>query len=269
MQFQTIKFERRDSIGVITLNRPEKLNAISYQMRDELRDFFEEIANDLKTRVILLRAEGLVFCAGTDLENFETIKRTQGDLGQVQHYYRSQQVVADLILRMRNAPQPIVAAVQGPAAGAGFAMSLACDARIAGEDARFNAAFIRIGLSACDMGVSYLLPKLVGLSVASEYMFTGRFMDAAAAVKCGLVSRVVPTSQVESAAMDLANEMAQHAPLALRLTKETLNLNIGAQSLEQALKVENRGQTLCTQTEDAKEGPRAFLEKRKPVYRDR
>jgi enoyl-CoA hydratase len=184
-------------------------------------------------------------------------------------YYKIQLPFANIPLLMRRAPQPLIAAIRGPAAGAGFSLSLACDVRIAGESARFNAAFIRIGLSSCDVGLSYFLPRQIGLSRAAEYMFTGRFMDAATAEKFGLVSRVVPDDQLETAALELAEEMLQNSPMGLRMTKEGLNMNIDALGLESALHLENRTQSLCVFTEDAKEGPQAFLEKRAPHYLDK
>jgi enoyl-CoA hydratase/carnithine racemase len=141
--------------------------------------------------------------------------------------------------------------------------------RIAGESARMNAAFIRIGLSACDVGVSYFLPRMVGASVAAELMLTGNFIDAARAEKLGLVSRVVPDGELEAAARALAQDMLRNSPLGLRLTKECLNTSLDAGSLEAVIAMEDRNQILCTRSEDFAEGVRAFLEKRPPRYSDR
>ena len=176
--------------------------------------------------------------------------------------------LAQVYLAMRRCPQPIVSLVQGPACGGGFAFVLASDIRIAGESARMNAAFIRIGLSACDMGVSYFLPRLVGTSVASELMLTGRFIHAQRALATGLVSEVVPDDQLEAAAQPYVDEMLATSPMGLRLTKEGLSLAVDAPGLEAAMAIENRNQTLCARTDDFAEGRRAFLEKRKPVYTD-
>jgi enoyl-CoA hydratase len=158
--------------------------------------------------------------------------------------------------------------VHGAACGGGFALALASDVRLAGESARMNAAFIRIGLSACDMGVSYFLPRLVGGSVASELMLTGRFIEAERALRVGLVSKVVPDDALEGEAAALAREMLAATPLGLRLTKECLNASVDAPSLESAIAMEDRNQVLCTQTRDFREGIAAFLEKREPHYRD-
>ena len=170
---------------------------------------------------------------------------------------------------MRRAPQPIIAAVQGAACGGGFALALAADVRIAAASARMNAAFIRIGLSACDVGVSYFLPRIVGTSVASELMLTGRFIEADRALQTGLVSAVCPDDQLEAEAAKLVEEMLRTTPLGLRLTKECLAASIDAGSLEQAIAMEDRNQVLCAQTADFREGVRAFLEKREPSYTDR
>jgi len=146
---------------------------------------------------------------------------------------------------------------------------LASDIRVAGESARMNAAFIRIGLSACDMGSSYFLPRLVGTSVASELMLTGRFIHADRALATGLVSEVVPDAELTEAAKPYLQEMLTTSPMGLRLTKEGLNMAIDAAGLEAAMAIENRNQLMCSNTEDAKEGMRAFIEKRDPVYTGR
>jgi enoyl-CoA hydratase/carnithine racemase len=167
---------------------------------------------------------------------------------------------------MRRCPQPILSLVHGPACGGGFAIALASDIRIAGKSARMNAAFIRLGLSACDIGVSYFLPRLVGTSVASELMLTGRFINAERALRVGLVSEVVDDDKLTEAARPYLDEMLTTSPLGLRLTKECLNMSVDAPSLESAIAMEDRNQILCAQTNDVREGMRAFLEKRQPVY---
>ena len=159
--------------------------------------------------------------------------------------------------------------MHGPACGGGFAFALASDIRIAGESARMNAAFIRIGLSACDIGVSYFLPRLVGVSVASELMLTGRFINADRALRVGLVSEVVPDDKMAEAAKPYIDEMLTTTPLGLRLTKECLNMSVDAGSLEAAVAMEDRNQILCANTQDFREGISAFLQKRKPTYADR
>lgn len=261
--YETIQIEKRGQADWLTLNRPEALNAISLKMVDELGDYFGGLYNDPSTRIVVMRGAGRAFCAGLDIK--------EADAGQNAPFgggFGFQGHLADVYIRMRRCPQPIVALVQGAACGGGFAFALAADIRIAGESARMNAAFIRLGLSACDMGVSYFLPRLVGTSVAAELMLTGRFIGAQRALATGLVSEVVPDDRLEAAAEPYVDEMLTTSPMGLRLTKEGLNLAVDAPSLEAAMAIENRNQVLCARTRDFAEGRRAFIEKRRPVYTD-
>jgi enoyl-CoA hydratase/carnithine racemase len=167
---------------------------------------------------------------------------------------------------MRRCPQPVIALVNGAASGGGFALALASDVRVATPSARMNAAFIRVGLSACDVGVSYFLPRMVGSSVAAEYMLTGRFIGAERARELGLVSRIVKPEDMEAEARALAGDMLRATPLGLRLTKEALNHAIDAQGLEAVIAMEDRNQVLCARDDNFREGIAAFLEKRAPNY---
>jgi enoyl-CoA hydratase/carnithine racemase len=266
MPYQTLEVKREGEITWLTLNRPHALNALSAAMVEELRDFLSGLATDLTTRVVVMRGAGRAFCAGLDLK--EQAPGSPGALGSapIGDTYHLQRRISEIALTVRRLPQPFIAAVRGAACGGGFALSLANDVRIAGESARFNAAFIRVGLSACDMGVSYFLPRAVGLSVASELMLTGRFINAQRALAVGLVSEVVPDSQVDEAAQKLAREMVETSPLGLRLTKEGLAMNVDAGSLEQAIAIEDRNQVLCAQSGALQEGARAFVEKRHPKF---
>jgi len=263
--YETIRVEKQERVDWLTLNRPDALNAINTPMVTELRDYFGGLSEDRETRVVVMRGAGRAFCAGLDIKE-ATAPGRDGPFGRGLGF---QGYLAEVYLRMRRCPQPIVALVHGPACGGGFAFALASDIRIAGQSARMNAAFIRIGLSACDMGVSYLLPRLVGTSIASELMLTGRFIHAERALATGLVSEVVPDDELADAAASYVDEMLTTSPLGLRLTKEGLTMAVDAGSLEAAMAVENRNQLLCAQHPDAREGMRAFLEKRPPVYRSR
>ncbi len=209
-----------------------------------------------------MRGAGRAFCAGLDIK-----ARGEGET-PFGAGFGFQGFLADVYIKMRRCPQPIIALVQGAAAGGGFAFALAADVRIAAESARMNAAFIRLGLSACDMGVSYFLPRIVGLGVASELMLTGRFINAQRALAVGLVSEVVPEGRLEAAVQPYLDEMLTTSPMGLRLTKEGLALATDAPSLEAAMAIENRNQVLCSRSEDFAEGMRAFLEKRAPVFKD-
>lgn len=262
--YETLEIKREGQVAWLTLNRPHVLNAINSTMIEELRDFLKGLPADTGTRVVVLRGAGRAFCAGLDL-------REPGASGpqafvEAAGGMRFQRYVSEIPIMMRYAPQPFIAAMHGVACGGGFSISLACDVRLAGESARMNAAFIRVGLTGSDMGTSYFLPRMVGMSVASELLLTGRFIDAKRALATGLVSEVVPDSALEGVARKLADDMVFTSPLGLRLTKECLGVNIDAGSLEQAIAMENRNQVLCGGRPDFTEGVRAFQEKRRPRY---
>jgi enoyl-CoA hydratase/carnithine racemase len=263
--FETLTLEREGAIAWLTLNRPERLNAMSRQLVAELRELFSSLPEDRQTRVVVLRGAGRAFCAGLDLK--ESGSGEEPESG-VPAGLRAQRRISELVLMMRRAPQPIIACMHGAASGGGFALALGADVRIAGESARMNAAFIRIGLSACDVGVSYFLPRMVGASVAAELLLTGNFIDAARAEALGLVSRVVPDAELEAAARTLAGDILRNSPLGVKLTKECLNMSLDAGSLEQVIAMEDRNQILCTRSDDFREGVRAFLEKRPATFRD-
>jgi enoyl-CoA hydratase len=264
--YETIRVEREGHLTWCVLARPQALNALDRTMIRELRDFFWRLADDAETRVVVVRGEGRAFCAGLDLKAHASA--APRGTPSVQGTLRGQREVSELVLLMRRAPQPIVAAVHGPACGGGFAIALAADVRIAGASARMNAAFIRLGLSACDVGVSYFLPRLVGASVAAELLLTGDFIDAVRAERVGLVSQVVPDDGLEAAARELAGRMLRNTPLGLRLTKECLKHALDAGSLEQVIAMEDRNQALAAATEDFREGVQAFIEKRPARFRD-
>ena len=268
MSYEALEIKKEGAVAWLTLNRPQALNALNSTIVDELHDYLQHLAADKKTRVVVMRGAGRAFCAGLDLKEHTNVSANSFG-GSTAGMYELQQRLSNLVIAMRRLPQPFIAAVRGAAAGGGFSLALACDVRIAGESARFNAAFIRIGLSGCDMGVSYLLPRAVGTPVASELLLTGRFINAQRALATRLVSEVVPEAELEAAAGALAREMTETSPLGLRLTKECLAANVDAGSLEQAIYMEDRNQTLCVQAGYAAEGARAFIEKRKPNFADR
>lgn len=274
MGYKTLEFECRDNIGWLTLNRPDRLNAMSIEMIQELREFFGRLDQHLEARVVVFRGAGRAFCAGMDVKDLaESMgkgdQEGKGPPGLATHGHILQRAVSEIVIQMRRAPQPIIGAIRGPAAGGGFSLTMACDIRLASQSARFNANNIRIGYSGGDMGSSYFLPRLIGLSRAAEFLYTGRIMDAATAERIGFVSRVVTDELLEQTAEELAREMISATPFALRLTKEILNMNIDAPSLVAATEYEGRGNILCGFTEDAQEATKAvFFEKRPPVYRD-
>ncbi len=256
----------REEAGVawLTLHRPERLNALDDALVLALRQYFQGLTLQSAARVVVLRGAGRAFCAGLDLRDVD-LERMPDAATMLQR----QRGIRDIMVAMRRCPQPIVSLVQGAASGGGFALALASDIRLATPDARMNAAFIRIGLSACDVGVSYFLPRMVGSSVAAEYLLTGRFMEAQRAYALGLVSRVAPLADLQADAQSLAEDMLRATPVALRLTKDALGLAIDAPSMEAVIALEDRNQVLCTQTGDFREGMQAFLEKRAPRYTGR
>jgi enoyl-CoA hydratase/carnithine racemase len=261
--YESFTVEHRGGAHWVTLNRPESLNAMSRTMMLELQHYFGELYTRPEIRAVVLRGAGKAFCAGLDLKE----RREPGEGGPV-NGLRVQRRVSEIVMRMRRAPQPIISLIHGAASGGGFALALASDIRLAGPGARMNAAFIRIGLTACDVGVSYFLPRLVGSALASELLLTGAFIDAERALKVGLVSDLVPEADLEARGQAMVDAILANSPLGVRLTKEALNMNIDAQSLEAAIALEDRQQILCAQTDDMREGIGAFLEKRDPAYQD-
>ncbi len=251
-----------DGIARVTMNRPDKLNALNPRLVAELNAFFGGLTARSEARVVILQGAGRAFCAGLDLAALAPSGARMG----VSDMLEQQKGVRDIMLAMRRCPQPIIGVVQGAASGGGFALALACDIRLVTPDARMNAAFIGLGLSACDVGVSYFLPRMVGASVAAEYLLTGRFMDAQRAVSTGLASRVAPLDELLVEADAMAADMLRATPLGLRLTKDALGFAIDAPSMEAVIAMEDRNQVLCTQGEDFAEGVAAFLEKRAPRF---
>lgn len=263
--YSTLDLRRDGPVLWCTLNRPDALNALNPQLVNDLRAFYGELAGDRETRVVVLRGAGRAFCAGLDLKEGGS---QEVDGGSVSGGLRGQRHISELSLMMRRLPQVFVACVHGPACGGGFMLALASDLRIAGESARMNAAFIKLGLSGCDVGVSYLLPRLVGASVAAELILTGRFVHAERARELGLVSTVVPDDQLEAEAQRLVDDLLVTSPLGLRLSKECLNASLDMNSMDAVVAMEDRNQILCAQTADFREGIRAFLQKRPPAWKD-
>lgn len=264
-QFKTIEVVHQEGVDWLWLNRPDALNAITTEMVTELRAYFDSLMENSETRVVVMGGRGRAFCVGLDIKAASDPENVR-PFGQGMGF---QGYLAEVYIKMRRCPQPIISMLQGPACGGGFAFALASDVRIAASNVRMNAAFIKLGLSACDMGTSYFLPRLVGTTVAAELMLTGRFIEADRALATNLVSQVVPEADLVAAAQAFADDMLLTSPMGLRLTKEGLNLAVDAASLEAAIAIENRNQLLCSKTQDAKEGMRAFIEKRPPQYTGR
>lgn len=253
--YTTLSIDRQGEVDWLTLNRPDSLNALNPVMVDELGDYFRGLEEERAVRVVVLRGSGRAFCAGLDLKDMGG----RLDSLDAQGVYAEQRRLSRLIVSMRRCPQPIVCLLHGSASGGGFAMALASDIRLAAPDARMNASFIQVGLTGCDVGVSYHLPRMVGASVAAELMMTGRFLTAARAHALGFVSEIVPEDRLTATAAALVAELLKAAPMALELTKQGLVAAQGVDRLEAAVDVEDRQQAMLANGTEFRGRVRAFL----------
>jgi enoyl-CoA hydratase len=216
---------------------------------------------------VVLTGAGKGFCAGANMGGGDELPERARDRGPVGLVQMAQEHIAELILAIRELPQPVIAAVHGAAIGGGLALALACDLRIASDDARFAAHFIRVGLSSCDVGTSYLLPRVVGPTIAAELMLTGRRFGAEEGARIGFLNRVVPHDELLATAIELGELIAANSEYGVYMTKIGLWANLDAPSLRYAMELENRTQVLGTFTGNMTEAGRAFVEKRDPVWR--
>ncbi len=242
--YKLLKFELKNKIGVLTFDNPRKLNALTRKMRKELLSFWHDIQTVTNCHVIIITGEGRSFCSGSDVDEMDSEKEPFYKK-DVQEIYAFQHEMSELILYMRRAPQPIIAAIKGYAVGGGFSIAIAADIRIADPSAKFMASYINIGLTAADMGSSFYFPRQTHLGLALEYLYTGDVIDAEEARRIGFVNHVVPADRLMDKAFEIAEKMAEKSLLSLRMTKEAVNQNIGSASLESALYLENRNQVLC------------------------
>lgn len=254
-----IEVQREGAVEWLTLARPEHFNSLNLGLTEELYHYFGSLPDRTDVRVVVLRGAGRHFCAGYDLDDVDqlTVSLDQG--------LRLQRQLSSVVLRMRRCPQPIVGLLHGAACGGGFALALGCDVRFAAPNTRMNVAMAKVGLTGCDMGISYFLPRAVGPAVAAELMYTGRFVKAERALRIGLVNDVVPEEQLTETAQELVQEMLAMSPAGLRLTKDGLALAQESSNLATVMALEDRGQTLCFAT-FMPEGVAAFREKRAPNY---
>ncbi len=258
----------RPGVTLLTLNRPERLNAMSHELVADLHASLEGVRGDRDCRVVVITGAGRGFCSGLDLKGAGDPPGADG-LGRAQAGMTGQQHIATLIPHLRSLRQPVIAAVNGPAAGGGLALALGCDVRIAAASARFNVAFVRIGLSGCDIGVSWLLPRLIGASRAWELLLSGRIIDAAEADRIGLVLRVVPDDRLLDEALLVAESIAANSPMGVWMTKEVMWAQLEVGSLQAGIDLENRTQILTSFSDDMREAMRAFLEKRPADFQNR
>ena len=254
-----------EGVTRVTLHRPDRLNAMNAELVGDLHDALADLAVDRTCRVVVLTGHGRGFCAGLDLGGYGDPPGVEG-VGQVEATFATQTQIAALVPRLRSLPQPVIAAVNGPAAGGGLALALACDIRIAAASARFNVAFVRLGISGCDIGVSWMLPRLIGASRAWELMLTGRIIEAQEADRIGLVLRVVPDDNLLDSGLETARSIVANSPWGIRMTKEVMWSQLEVGSLQAGIDLENRTQVLSSMTRGMREAVTAFLEKRAPRF---
>ena len=265
MQFVTINRDHPE-VAVVTMARPERMNALSPSLTGDLIEAITVLNRERATRAIVLTGEGRSFCAGYDLSSDGDVAPDAEGRGPVGSFYRIQQQLSDMIALIHECEKPVVAAVHGAAVGGGLAVALACDLRVAAPDTRFGAVFVKVGLSACDMGVSYFLPRIVGATRAAELMLTGRYFSAEEADRYGMLNALSEPGCHVAAAVSLAEQIAQHSEYGIMMTKVGMWANIDAPSFRHAVELENRTQALGTFTGNLDEYAAAFREKRQPRW---
>jgi enoyl-CoA hydratase len=257
----TITLDRpRPEVVVVTLDRPERLNALTFELVDELHGVLDDVDRDNTCRVVVFTGAGRGFCSGLDLKEITPSSRSARLTGSAAGL-RSQAHIAALVPHLRAIQQPVIAAINGAAYGGGLALACGCDIRVAAASARLCVQFIKVGLSGCDIGISYTLPRLIGVSRAHDLILTARVVDAAEALSIGLVSRVVPDGDALSAALEIADTLCDYSPFGLTLTKEVMWANVDAPNIEAAIALENRNQVLAGTTGDIGRAVAAFAKR--------
>jgi enoyl-CoA hydratase len=254
-------------VRVLTLNRPDRLNAMTAELCEALHEELGAIAADRACRAVVLTGAGRGFCAGLDLQGYGRAPANDGT-DDARDRLANQEHMSRLVLRLRATPQPVIAAVNGPAAGFGFALALGSDIRYAASSAVFRAAFLNIGVSNCDMAVSWLLPRLIGASRSHELMLTGRRVDAEEAERIGLVAEVLEDETLLARAVDGAEQIAALSPWGVRLTKQGMWTALELPSEQAAVEYEDRQQIMATHGTAVPEAIGAFLEKRPAEFAD-
>jgi enoyl-CoA hydratase len=252
----------------ITFSRPESLNALNYPMVLDLLAVLDEVEQETEARAVVLTGAGRAFCAGFDLNGYGDDDRI-AQQGSTRGLLTRQAEIASTVTRLHGLKLPVIAAINGPCAGAGLSYAAACDIRIVAEGTVFSAAFLRAGFTACDLGSSWLLPRIVGTGRAHELMLTARRFDAEEALRIGLVTDVVPAGKLIETAVSIADKIKQNPPLSTLMTKEGMWVAVETPSLAATVEFENRQQVLSAMTDDREEAARSFLEKRAPKYANR
>jgi enoyl-CoA hydratase/carnithine racemase len=255
-------FEVRDGVGWITLNRPERLNALTFEVYRELTGTFAALSTEEEVRAVVITGKGRAFCSGGD------VREIIGPLFErdMQGLLEFTRTTCELVRNIRALPKPVIASLNGTTAGAGACIALASDIRIASVEAKIAFLFVRVGLSGADMGAAYLLPRVVGLAKATELLYTGDFIAASEAERIGLYNRVVPAGELSTVTEELATRLARGPGFALAMTKEMLNRELDV-SLDTALEWEAQAQAACMQHPDYREAYEAFVAKREPKFK--
>jgi enoyl-CoA hydratase/carnithine racemase len=262
MAFEDLIFDVTDQIATITLNRPDRLNALSPKMRVEMLEALTTSNEDTNVRAIIITGAGRGFCSGGDVKAMNEA-RTSGAVNALED--RMAPIRDDVVLAMRNADKPVIAAVNGAAAGAGMNIALACDIRIASTSAKFGQTFAKRGLHP-DWGGTYFLPRLVGMAKACEMIWTGEMIGAEESLELGIVSQLTEPEALMTTTIELAKKIAAGPPIAIRMSKRAMYRNMES-SLREALEYETFAQNICAGTQDAKEGIAAFVEKREATFK--
>ena len=255
-------YEVNNRVATITLNRPVRLNALTFEVYRELTETFSALRNEEEIRSVIITGAGRAFCSGGDVHDIIG-KLFSRDMEGLLEFTR---MTCELVRNIRALSKPVIASLNGTTAGAGACIALACDIRIASEAAKIAFLFVKVGLSGADMGAAYLLPRMVGLARAAELLYTGDFISAQEAERIGLYNRIVPLEQLTEVTRDFAQRMAQGPSFALAKTKEMLNREL-VMNLDGALESEAQAQALCMQHPDYREAYEAFVKKREPRFK--
>jgi enoyl-CoA hydratase/carnithine racemase len=261
IETKSFLYKVENGVAYIAFNRPERLNALTFEVYRELTDTFAQLKHERDVRCVVIKGEGRAFCSGGDVRDIigELFSR---DMQGLLEFTR---MTCELVHNIRNIPKPVIASLNGTTAGAGACIALASDIRIAAEEAKIAFLFVRVGLSGADMGAAFLLPRVVGLAKATELLMTGDFVSAQEAEKIGLYNRVVALDQLEAETRMIAEKLAAGPAFALSMTKELLNREMDV-SLDTALEWEAQAQAICMQHPDYREAYEAFVEKRAPEF---
>jgi len=261
IQPKSFSYDSRAGVARITLNRPERLNALTFEVYRELTDTFAALRDEEDVRVVVITGAGRAFCSGGDVHDIigELFSRNMEGLLEFTR------MTCALIQNIRALPKPVIASLNGTTAGAGACIALAADLRVASDEAKIAFLFVKVGLSGADMGAAYLLPRMVGLARATELLYTGDFITAQEAERIGLYNRIVPPYRLEQETQGLADQLARGPSFALAKTKEMLNREFDM-NLSAALECEAQAQAICMQHPDYREAYEAFVEKRPPRF---